>query len=73
MVTPKEKEALDQQKKLTVEYQQGENSFALGEPDTSSPYPKGTNEYSLWITGWITAQINSRVGHILEKYGVGKL
>lgn len=73
MVTSEEKEIADRQNKLTIEYQQGENSFGLGEPDTTSPYPKGTNQYSLWITGWIVAKINSRVGHILEKYEVGKL
>jgi hypothetical protein len=73
MATLQEKEELDNQKKLTPEYQEGENAFALGEPDNSSSYLKGTNEYSLWITGWITAKINSRVGHILEKYNVGKL
>lgn len=73
MTASKDKEELDKQKKLTYEFQQGQSSFAIGEPDTSSPYPKGTKEYSLWILGWVNAQVNSRVGHILDKYGVGRL
>ncbi len=55
----------------TSEYREGVASFSprLSE-NRVCPYPIGDGRRVGWMTGWLDARSNHRLGHIFEKHGM---
>ena len=53
------------------EYLQGIEDFNSGKTDKDCPFNNDQKrQQQQWYTGFYDAQVNKRVGHILQKYGL---